>query len=189
MSNFRKISSLQGVLAIASLVTFSVCSGAMAQPNSCLDVLPGEILDIIESEYANWEIFSNDDLISDHQIMWDIYHGKDKCAGIVEDVFSPPLDETFAILLIRSNQERKESQILFFVFEDNSWNHSVVLRKSNISSYPVIFMGDPGQYSDFYDRRQSTDTNFSTLIYEHMESSAIVFIYANGTIIERLVSD
>ncbi len=130
-----------------------------------------------------------DDLYSDDQRSWNVQHGAEKCAGVVRGIFNPPLGDTYAVLLIRSAGSRSDTLLLLLVRDGEEWNATRMYEEQSVAYPPVIVRGRPGAYRDFYDQEQVSLTIAHSVVYWHMESSALAFVHADGEVRRVLVSD
>lgn len=174
---------------ILILSAVSLGSGHGAALAGCEPELPKSALEFVETEYPGWRILETEDLYADHQLLWNAVRGTETCAGVVRDIFNPPLGETYAVLIIRPVGSRSDIQLLLLERNGRNWKASLLIEENSVALAPVIFRGDPGPYHDFYNRRQVTETLVHSVIYEHLESSALAFVYVDDEVRRVLVSD
>lgn len=156
---------------------------------ACEPTLPEPAFELLKADYPRWRVLQTEDLFSDDQQSWIVNQGAATCVGVVRDIFNPPLGDTYAVLLIRSAGSRSDTLLLLLVRDGEEWKASPLYEEKSVLHPPVIVRGRPGAYPDFYDRDQVTQTITNSVVYWHMEASALAFVHTDGEVRRVLVSD
>jgi hypothetical protein len=167
----------------------SVYADQTGEQQSCAELLPKEVKEIIVNKYKNWRILQKKDLVSDDQMLWDKYH-RGECPGVTTGNFDSSSKTGYAILIISQAKTIKRTKLLLLIMGDSGKYTSQVLYVENdVSNFPVIHKEPPGKYSDFYDPKKTEEAKADVIVYEYIEASAVAFYYKNGQFRHLLISD
>jgi hypothetical protein len=170
-------------------VTPSSEAEVSASRSICAAALPEDLKTKVGTAYAGWKVLELSDLGAYDQMLW-TGALEDSCPGVAVGEFRQPGQKSYGITLIRGSGLSLEQKLLFAAAANDSYN-LVELYSETIKGggYAVVLKGAPGQYQDFYEEVEPVAVKNDTIVYEHMEASAITF-YANGDKFEQiLVSD
>jgi len=157
---------------------------AVAQPPECRSILPAVVEQQLQTSYKGWTVLTFDDLLQDDQELWRKAHGSE-CPGVFAGHFVDNKNMDYAVLVIKNDAGEKEVKLLVI----SALNISELYTERHVSNYPVIHKGGPGKYGDVYNPSKSVTAETDVPIYEHIEASAIAFIYKNGKYHRILISD
>ena len=171
------------------MTQLNVYAHQTGKQQSCAELLPKEVKEIIEKKYKNWRILEKKDLVSDDQVLWDKYR-RGECPGVIAGNFDNSGNTGYAVLIISQAKTMKRTQLLILTMRGSrNYDSQVLYVENNVSNFPAIHKEPPGQYTDFYEEKKTIEAKTDVIIYEHIESSALVFYYKNGKFRRLLVSD
>jgi hypothetical protein len=180
------------LLLVYLSVAFSCIANSKRSLNvtSCASLLPLALKNEIGIYYKGWRILEYSDLSSEDQKIWNQAH-KGVCPGVIEGHFDGSKDSSYAVTIIQEIANRKNVKLLLAKKANANYKFEVLYDPVGvtISHYPVIYKGASGVYRDFYDDSVFAEAQNDVIIYEHLEASAIAFVYMSGEFRRVLISD
>lgn len=173
-------------LLLSSMLTVASCRADTSHDDehACQPQLPEPLRVRVTAEHPGWRVLKPDDLLAEDLAIWRrAYDGL--CPGIAVGHFNDTAQTAYAVLLIRPTDGRITARL---VVVDASRTDELIT-ETDLSNLPVVRKGMPGTYNDFYDPSDTISTPFETIIYEHLEASAIAFFWQNGRYVSLKVSD
>ena len=185
-------------LTIVALgVVFTTCYTIFAQADkptkqvdakSCVSLLPKKIVEEILIKNSGWKILEFSDLSPDDQVIWK-QTSANYCPGVAIGDFSGDGRQTYAVAIILDAGKRQEEKLFFADLKNDVLTITELNSENNVTFFAAVRKGTPGEYKDVYDRTKKISIKNETIVYIHLESSAVTFYMRNNKFEKLLVSD
>ncbi len=172
---------------LAALALVSVSTNAAAQ-DTCAAALPSNVQAALNRTYKGWNVLRLEDLGNDDQTIWQRAYGE-RCPGAVSGRFTPDSEPAIAVLLVRSVSGQREVRLVIVRKPDGRSMMIRTVLTNKVTNYPVIHRQSPGEYRHFYDKKVVVKTSFDVIIFEHLESRAVVLYFTDEGFRQLLISD
>lgn len=159
------------------------------QESTCASLLPKDLSERLAATYIGWRVLERSDLNVDDQTIWDQQWGSKECPGVAIGNFRDLNKLDYAVAIVHKTDSLREEKLLFADMRSKPYRVVELHSEKIASNFAVVRKGLPGQYKDVYDRTTAIDIRIDTIIYEHIEASAIAFIFRKGAFEKLLVSD
>ncbi len=187
MNCMLKLSILLLTLVLLSLAKYSYSEKAESAPCD----LPDTAALVLKQKYPGWRLLNSNDLAPEDRDVWNRTHPH-ACPGIAIGQYEGKSKVQYAVLMIpvkKSSRLKTKLVMLRLTPEGKIVPHVLYEDKARLISYPVIYKGGPGQYTDFYDPDNKIAVATDAVIYDRIGASASAFYFANDKYHEVLISD
>jgi len=170
--------------AVGFYLFFFIPMAIAAPPNDACDLPKGLQLEIA-TKYSGAKPVSLSDLGEDDRGFFQKDHGN-ACPGLVNVDFYGDGKPTLALVLIAEDGKKEKAKLV--VAHQVGTNWSTALLGTAVSSVPVVWSQDPGEYQDVYGRKKIRATR-PVIIFCGYESWTILYAWTNDKVAKIWLSD
>jgi hypothetical protein len=148
----------------------------------CKYTLPPDIRAEIDKRYAGMAVLLITDLVQDDQQLWLNAFGTSACPGTAIGHFKSSKDDSYAVALVKpSTGQPGIDEALIVASRGAGMIDLVVLNWARgVPIASIVRKSAPGIYADWQDSSVRINATQDVVVLEHLEASAVAFVFEDG---------
>jgi len=179
------------LLLFLFLLTTKVAFAEQGSSVCAINVLPGNLSEIVQTQFVGWRIKQTEDLESHLRQLWMKSKGN-RCPGIASGHFLKMDKRTFAVLLVPEAPDQKGYKVVVFAEPDGKLQASQAIMVADVKDQSgediAIYRVPPGVYSS-PENDNRIRSHLDGLQVERMEVTTTVYFWRNNHFDSLTLSD